>query len=262
MPYEAAKAVAATFCYDIRYALTPLFGPEFVDMCVSRDDERFGHMVINPSIVRRCTEEAEEYRACSTEPFVTNSPTDPLYTSGAAKWSSRSLRSRHVGPSDSESGYCTDSDPSEKYLPSPQSITWTSMNKPRLVERYSSGFTVLGWSKPEFLIHGCGAPPNTPDSSTGEGARNARRTNRDVDEDYGESISAGSSKIGISHINRPSAEVNAAYVLMQLNLADRMKGGMEVADVDTPGEDNSTDAQHLQPTSRTEGVQMIDTKAS
>jgi hypothetical protein len=32
MPYEAARAMAATFCWRIRYALTPLFGTEFPAM--------------------------------------------------------------------------------------------------------------------------------------------------------------------------------------------------------------------------------------
>ncbi|KAF2092183.1 DNA-binding domain of Mlu1-box binding protein MBP1 [Saccharata proteae CBS 121410] len=30
MPFEAAKAVAATFCHPIRHALTPIFGPDFL----------------------------------------------------------------------------------------------------------------------------------------------------------------------------------------------------------------------------------------
>ncbi|KAJ5231205.1 hypothetical protein N7489_011913 [Penicillium chrysogenum] len=34
MPYEAAKAMAATFCWRIRYALTPLFGTEFPAMYI------------------------------------------------------------------------------------------------------------------------------------------------------------------------------------------------------------------------------------
>jgi hypothetical protein len=34
MPYEAAKAVAATFAWPIRYMLTPIFGPGFPDMCI------------------------------------------------------------------------------------------------------------------------------------------------------------------------------------------------------------------------------------
>ncbi|KAL4973082.1 hypothetical protein BDW66DRAFT_109685 [Aspergillus desertorum] len=63
MPYEAAKAVAATFCWKIRFALTPLFGDDFPDLCTHPDDRaRFGRMVIDPCIVRIATEKANYYR--------------------------------------------------------------------------------------------------------------------------------------------------------------------------------------------------------
>lgn len=63
MPFEAAKAVAATFCWKIRHALTPLFGLDFPSMCIHPQDRgRFGRMVIDPSIVRKATETANYYR--------------------------------------------------------------------------------------------------------------------------------------------------------------------------------------------------------
>ncbi|GIJ92322.1 hypothetical protein Asppvi_011303 [Aspergillus pseudoviridinutans] len=63
MPYEAAKAVAATFCWKIRHALTPLFGLDFPSMCIHPQDRgRFGRMVIDPAIVRKSTETANYYR--------------------------------------------------------------------------------------------------------------------------------------------------------------------------------------------------------
>ncbi|KAH1709055.1 hypothetical protein KXX23_003067 [Aspergillus fumigatus] len=63
MPYEAAKAVAATFCWKIRHALTPLFGLDFPSMCIHPQDRgRFGRMVIDPAIVRKATETANYYR--------------------------------------------------------------------------------------------------------------------------------------------------------------------------------------------------------
>ncbi|RHZ56396.1 hypothetical protein CDV55_104889 [Aspergillus turcosus] len=63
MPFEAAKAVAATFCWKIRHALTPLFGLDFPSMCIHPQDRgRFGRMVIDPSIVRKATETADYYR--------------------------------------------------------------------------------------------------------------------------------------------------------------------------------------------------------
>ncbi|KKK19409.1 hypothetical protein P175DRAFT_0464515 [Aspergillus ochraceoroseus IBT 24754] len=63
MPFEAAKAVAATFCWKIRHALTPLFGLEFPSLCIPPSDRsRYGRMVIDPSIVRKATETAHLYR--------------------------------------------------------------------------------------------------------------------------------------------------------------------------------------------------------
>src|SRR5436305_11163138 len=66
MPYDAARAVAATFCYRIRWALVPIFGPNFVEHCVHPKDPLFERMVIDSSIIRRCTQEADEMRLLAT----------------------------------------------------------------------------------------------------------------------------------------------------------------------------------------------------
>ncbi|KIW10453.1 hypothetical protein PV08_11417 [Exophiala spinifera] len=63
IPYEAAKAVAATFCWSIRYALTPVFGTDFPNMCLHPNDENFGSMLIDPEITKRCALLAQHYRA-------------------------------------------------------------------------------------------------------------------------------------------------------------------------------------------------------
>ncbi|RMZ89163.1 hypothetical protein DV736_g3605, partial [Chaetothyriales sp. CBS 134916] len=62
IPYDAARAVAATFCWDIRYVLTPVFGIEFLDMCIPPDSDKYGLMLIDPKITKLCTEQACEYR--------------------------------------------------------------------------------------------------------------------------------------------------------------------------------------------------------
>ena len=75
MPFDAAKALAATFCWKIRYALTPLFGNEFPAMCISPNDRKnYGRMVIPPEIIRRATETATYYRSLE----VRNSTVHPL----------------------------------------------------------------------------------------------------------------------------------------------------------------------------------------
>ena len=63
MPYAAAKAMAATFCWKIRHALTPLFGTDFPSLCVHpRDRARYGRMQIDQEIVKEATETANLYR--------------------------------------------------------------------------------------------------------------------------------------------------------------------------------------------------------
>lgn len=62
IPHAAAKAIAATFCYDIRYALTPVFGHDFPHLCIRPGTEGYGDMTIDPAITQQCSEEAERFR--------------------------------------------------------------------------------------------------------------------------------------------------------------------------------------------------------
>lgn len=78
MPYDAAKAVAATFCFKIRYALTPLFGLDFPELCVHPLDRMsFGRMIIDPAIVRQSTETANYYRMLELRSSDLSAPLDP-----------------------------------------------------------------------------------------------------------------------------------------------------------------------------------------
>ncbi|CAG8292249.1 unnamed protein product [Penicillium nalgiovense] len=75
MPYEAAKAMAATFCWRIRYALTPLFGTEFPAMCIPPTDRKtHGRMVIPPEIVQRATSLSNYYRSLEMKSIAGASP--------------------------------------------------------------------------------------------------------------------------------------------------------------------------------------------
>ncbi|OJD18167.1 hypothetical protein AJ78_01779 [Emergomyces pasteurianus Ep9510] len=102
MPFEAAKAVAATFCWKIRYALTPLFGVEFLSMCIHPEDPRFGRWIIDQSIVHDATNSARQYRLLErrsgsskrqrrslAEPY-------PLLNSDVARWSRKDLQPKHA----------------------------------------------------------------------------------------------------------------------------------------------------------------------
>ncbi|KAM0280919.1 hypothetical protein ACHAQH_003808 [Verticillium albo-atrum] len=62
MPYNCAKAVCATFCYDIAGALIPIFGPAFPSECVPPGDPDFQRMIINSKIIYDAQREAEMTR--------------------------------------------------------------------------------------------------------------------------------------------------------------------------------------------------------
>ncbi|QPG74940.1 hypothetical protein FOA43_002278 [Brettanomyces nanus] len=42
IPYSIAKVLASKFCYSIRYVLIPLFGEDFVELCLKPYDRGFG----------------------------------------------------------------------------------------------------------------------------------------------------------------------------------------------------------------------------
>ncbi|KAI1756935.1 hypothetical protein F4782DRAFT_548026 [Xylaria castorea] len=62
MPYQCAKAVCATFCHNISWAMIPIFGTDFPALCIQVDAPEYSRMVIDPEIVIRSTREAEYYR--------------------------------------------------------------------------------------------------------------------------------------------------------------------------------------------------------
>lgn len=228
MPFEAAKAVAATFCYDIRYALTPLFGLDFVSTCIKPGTEGFGQMVIDPQIVRHCTDNAKKYRQIdsrgSSETFSPKSPSSSR-TASSANWTTNSIRCRRPCTLDMESGYYTDTDRSDHYLPSSQSsYPWTgeTLPKPHVPKFHLPSPQEL--LKTTGRIVGCGAPPNSPDS-TSSNVTHKKLVNKITDQ---ESDGTGSQYSNEATTTGPTArspltstqETRAAYVLMQLHFAD------------------------------------------
>lgn len=67
MPYSCAKAVCATFCYQISGALIPIFGPDFPSLCIPPSSPNFGCMTIDPDIVARAIQDAERDREKNME---------------------------------------------------------------------------------------------------------------------------------------------------------------------------------------------------
>ena len=142
MPFEAAKAVAATFCWNIRYALTPVFGVEFPSQCVKPGSDCFGEMVIDCNITLRCTEEAKAYRsievlASSRATSIIRSlptPESPTFPRHVKQLRPKALKLRAAG-----SGYSTDAGSDDHYtlIPStphlPYRDAWTPANTPRSI---------------------------------------------------------------------------------------------------------------------------------
>ncbi|KAK6000738.1 hypothetical protein QM012_003463 [Aureobasidium pullulans] len=63
MPYGCARAVCATFCWHLRWALTPIFGPSFIRDCLPPNHPGFARFMIESDVVRACAREAEGWRA-------------------------------------------------------------------------------------------------------------------------------------------------------------------------------------------------------
>jgi hypothetical protein len=138
MPYQAAKAVAATFCYDIRWALTPVFGNNFPSMCLPPGDPNFGKFLIDPAIVQYCTSETKRFRMegasyrVLTSKLLSPVETPKMYF-GSPSWKPKAMKKRGTRPADieSEGGYGTDTEKNDRFAFSPHiSPQWTHLNRP------------------------------------------------------------------------------------------------------------------------------------
>jgi hypothetical protein len=138
MPYEAAKAIAATFCYDIRWALTPVFGKDFPSKCLPPNDTRFAKFLIDPEIVRNCTAETNRFRKegasyrlmASTAPILLSPLDTPKMSFESPSWKPKAVKQRRARPADIESGYGTDPGKNDRCTFSPHvSPQWTHLNR-------------------------------------------------------------------------------------------------------------------------------------
>ena len=122
MPYEAAKAVVANFAYHIRYVLVPIFGMDFLSICVHPQDPNFEDFRINSEIISSCAEQAGTYRSLYRKTYHI-----PADTPSSCHLTLPSPSSITISPGPSsayskiveiESGYGTDTD-SDNHLLSP-----------------------------------------------------------------------------------------------------------------------------------------------
>ncbi|KAF2867005.1 hypothetical protein BDV95DRAFT_503948 [Massariosphaeria phaeospora] len=241
MPYNAAKAVAATFCYNIRWALTPVFGKEFLTQCTHPKDPNFAKFLIDPSIVLACTidtnrwrEEGSAWRPTPSE--TTSIVGTPKMQFACPPWGMKVMKQQRLAkPVDLESGYGTDTDQSDRYLFSPQvsprSVTWTSVN------RSQSPASPPTFHSPAFSppVRAIPPPPNpwltsVPSGCTEEQLRTKRTHskvavgNGNVDVDIcrpttaSSVIEPGYSESAISgNCVQPMDQVDAAQVLLQIS---------------------------------------------
>ncbi len=185
MPYEAAKAVAATFCWSIRYALTPVFGIDFIDLCIPPDSDKFGVMMIDPKITRLCIEQAKQYKMMEFElphprPTVSamgspRTPTSPIYRRNLA--AAPKFKAMNVNDEASSSGYSTESSDGEGYVMSPNGAIFRQVGWKREVPR----------STPRMRLSTTPSPKST-------NTRVKARRDREDDEEYEVRITGASKK--------------------------------------------------------------------
>lgn len=242
MPFDAAKALAATFCWKIRYALTPIFGPDFLKTCTQPDDPIFNRHTIDPKITERCAMEVKSWKSGSkprrrvshAKVRVTPSPSVSPEPEGP---SNRPLRPRPTrrytinDSSGSESGSDGNSGPESSPLSSPEPHQSDEPGMRRGIGNHTSGAgdrqgtpqAMTLRDAPRFAPSLYSTPE--PSSSTVE-SPTTRRTysdmNDDEDVDTRPSSSSGppslrtkKRKVGVF----ASDEAKAAYQLLQLRFA-------------------------------------------
>ena len=97
MPYECARAICLTFCYPIRWAVTPIFGPSFVRECLQPGTPDFAKFRVDAETVRCAQLEAEGWK----QPRIGRITVDQIPRSvpaEATETTSKHLRPRTARP--------------------------------------------------------------------------------------------------------------------------------------------------------------------
>lgn len=145
MPYQAARAIAATFCYDIRWALTPVFGYDFPSMCLSPKDFGYAKFKIDQAIVQQCTAETDRFRREGVSyriqvPHLLSPMETPKMRFASPKWKPKAMKLRNAQPANinnssrptTRSGYSPQSEMNDDFAFSTHmSPRWNHINRPR-----------------------------------------------------------------------------------------------------------------------------------
>jgi hypothetical protein len=136
MPFACAKAVTATFCYNIRHALTPIFGREFADTCTHPTDAMFANFKIDSSVIQACTVETNRWLQRADARFTPGSSREPSEAPGTPRtglmvpW--KRLKAKVTDSATfPESGYGTDTDWSDCTPNMSPTTSWAAVDKPR-----------------------------------------------------------------------------------------------------------------------------------
>jgi len=91
MPYSCARAVCLTFCYPIRWALTPVFGPSFITECYSPGHTNYQRFKISAEVVRCAELDAEDMRSGENSREPTPNSDSSGYVTGTTREIPRSV---------------------------------------------------------------------------------------------------------------------------------------------------------------------------
>lgn len=162
MPYSCARAICLTFAYDIRWALTPIFGPSFIRECLERHHRNFACFKIDPEIIR-CAEMsvAATQNAMQVQQEIPRSVPDEHH-----HYTQQTTQARPVfktgSPFDSESDISRVSNP---YGLATDSALNSPAISPRSTALESSGWTAVNQRANFDRNTPPSAPPNTRVSS-------------------------------------------------------------------------------------------------
>ena len=226
MPFEAAKAVTATFCYNIRHALTPVFGNDFLFICTSPEDPNFAKFLIDQDIIYRCTAQSERWRLEGEDRWTQArqrpvTVSTPRYQFAYVPWTIKSLKKPQSKGTDVESGYGTDTDQSGKYLFSPQvsptTQVWTSINRPRS-PKDPGALPVIISPKPWLS-----SVPSSYEEKPPRSKRGLSDLNEESDDDSRRPVQSIEGPSKLEHelsLSMSTREMEAARLMLQLSMAD------------------------------------------
>lgn len=66
LPYNCARAVCTTYCWNIRGALTPVFGPSFVNDCIEPGRPGYEQYRINPKLIEEARRDMKGWKDIAT----------------------------------------------------------------------------------------------------------------------------------------------------------------------------------------------------